>query len=66
MSVRPDDRQDIALQCGTCWNAFLWTADEQRAFASRGWFQQPRHCKPCRAFRRREREAERHAREAAR
>ena len=50
------DTKDLTIICADCSQEFTFTAGEQAWFAQRG-LNQPRRCKPCRDFRRQEREA---------
>lgn len=44
-------KEAIEITCVLCGSAFIWTADEQRLFATKG-YSTPSRCRPCRAWRR--------------
>jgi hypothetical protein len=43
---------DIAIECSTCCEQFVWTQDEQKFFRTRGLMNAPKHCSTCRKVRR--------------
>ncbi len=47
--------QDKSIQCSDCSATFTFTADEQEAFASRGYKNEPKRCPACRQARKAER-----------
>lgn len=46
--------EDKTLVCDDCGEEFVFSADEQDFYASRG-FQEPKRCKPCRSRRKEQR-----------
>ena len=46
--------QDKSIQCSDCGTTFTFTADEQEAFASRGYKNEPKRCSSCRQTRKAE------------
>jgi CxxC-x17-CxxC domain-containing protein len=48
--------QDKQLECKECGKAFIWTADEQRFFAQKGFKNVPARCLDCRGKARKLRE----------
>ena len=47
--------EDKSLQCSDCGTTFIFSADEQELFASRGYTNEPKRCLPCRQARKAER-----------
>ncbi len=47
--------EDKSIQCSDCGNTFLFTADEQDFFASKGYAHDPKRCPDCRQARKAER-----------
>ena len=47
--------QDKSIQCSDCGTTFVFSADEQEAFASRGYTNSPKRCPDCRQARKAER-----------
>ena len=47
--------QDKSLQCSECGNEFVFSAEEQEFFRSRGYTNEPKRCPPCRQARKQER-----------
>lgn len=45
------DFQDKTLQCFDCGTTFIFTADEQRFFQSKGYTNEPKRCPSCRRAR---------------
>lgn len=45
------DFQDRVLTCVSCGKDFVFTADEQRFFQAKGFVNDPKHCKECKAKR---------------
>lgn len=43
--------EDKVLICEECGKEFIWTAGEQEFYAERGFVNQPKRCKECRAAR---------------
>lgn len=43
--------QDKVLICQECGREFIWTAGEQEFYAERGFANEPKRCKECRAAR---------------
>jgi CxxC-x17-CxxC domain-containing protein len=43
--------QDKTLQCVDCGTDFIWTAGEQAFFADKGFKNEPKRCKACKARR---------------
>lgn len=43
----PEETQDKTMPCLDCKGEFIWTAGEQKFFATKG-FSAPKRCKPCR------------------
>ncbi len=43
--------QDKSLQCSDCGTAFIFSAEEQEFFASKGFTNEPKRCLPCRQSR---------------
>ena len=50
---------DITLNCKGCGKDFVFSASEQRFFASKGLTHKPNHCKDCRKKRREGKEVKR-------
>lgn len=46
---------DKSIQCSDCGNTFLFTAEEQEFFASKGYAHDPKRCPDCRQARKAER-----------
>ncbi len=44
--------EDKTLQCLDCGNSFVFNAEEQELFASKGYQNDPKRCLPCRQSRR--------------
>jgi CxxC-x17-CxxC domain-containing protein len=47
--------QDKTLACSDCGNAFIFSAEEQEQFQSRGYTNEPKRCPDCRQARKSER-----------
>jgi CxxC-x17-CxxC domain-containing protein len=47
--------EDKSLTCSDCGTTFVFSADEQELFASRGYTNEPKRCPDCREARRAER-----------
>ena len=47
--------QDKSLQCSDCSTTFIFSAQEQEQFATRGYTNEPKRCPTCREARRTER-----------
>ncbi|MFA4836010.1 MAG: CxxC-x17-CxxC domain-containing protein [Dehalococcoidia bacterium] len=47
--------QDKSLQCSDCGATFTFSADEQEAFKSRGYLNEPKRCPACRQARKQDR-----------
>ena len=43
--------QDKTLQCVDCGSTFIWTAGEQAFFADKGFRNEPKRCRGCKAKR---------------
>ena len=43
--------QDKTLQCIDCGSSFIWTAGEQAFFADKGFRNEPKRCRACKAKR---------------
>ena len=43
--------QDKTLQCVDCGSSFIWTAGEQAFFADKGFRNEPKRCRACKAKR---------------
>ena len=41
--------QDRTITCVECGNSFVWTAGEQEFYAQKGFTNEPKRCKPCKA-----------------
>lgn len=46
---------DKTLQCADCGQSFVFSADEQELFASKGYANEPKRCPDCRSARRQQR-----------
>lgn len=53
-----EEFQDRTLKCKDCGREFVWTASEQRFFASKGFKNKPARCKDCRELNRQKIDAE--------
>lgn len=42
--------QDKNITCVDCGKAFVWTAGEQEFYAQKGFTNEPKRCKPCKAM----------------
>ena len=47
--------EEKSLQCADCGITFIFTAEEQELFASRGYTNEPKRCSPCRQARKAQR-----------
>jgi len=47
--------QDKSIQCSDCGATFIFSAEEQELFQSRGYTNEPKRCPPCRQARKSER-----------
>jgi CxxC-x17-CxxC domain-containing protein len=47
--------QDKSLQCSDCSTTFIFSAQEQEQFATRGYTNEPKRCLPCREARKTQR-----------
>ena len=51
--------EDKSLECSDCGTTFVFSADEQELFASRGYTNEPKRCPDCREARKAERNSNR-------
>jgi hypothetical protein len=50
--------QEKSIKCCDCGTTFTFTAGEQEFYAGKGFTNEPRRCRPCRATRKTQRDGE--------